>query len=171
MNYVFARTIFAAAALAFSCAGFAADDKLPRGDRSFIDKAMQDGATEVELGKIAQQKSSNDAVKKFAQRMIDDHTKAGDELKGIVSKLGYTPKKEGPNQRVLKDFTKKSVKRFDHEYAEYMVDDHKKAVKLFRKEADKGKTDELKQFASKTLPTLEEHLKMAQDLKAELKKK
>ena len=64
-----------------------------------------------------------------------------------------------------------SGKKFDHEYGNFMVKDHEKAVKLFRKEADKGDNGELKQFASKTLPTLEEHLKMARDLKAQTRKK
>ena len=150
----------------------ARDDGLSRGDREFVEKAMVGGMTEVELGKLAQQKGTSDAVKRFGQRMVDDHSKAGQELKGIASKVGYAPKKEpGPDQKHIKALSNKSSARFDHEYAEEMVDDHEKTVKLFRKQAEKGDNAELKQFAAKALPTFEEHLKMSRDLKNETKGK
>ena len=172
-----ARTAFAVLALSVGMGVYAADKKgrddgaASRGDKEFVQKALEDGATEVELGKLAQSKGSSDAVKKFGQQMEADHSKAGEELKGIAGKVGALPKKEGPKQKAVKDLSNKSAKRFDHEYAEMMVDMHQKAVKLFRKQADKGENAELKQFASNTLPKLEEHLKMARDLKKQADKK
>ena len=176
MTSAIARTLFAVLALTLGLGLHAADKKarddgLSRADRSFVDTALEDGATEVELGKIAQQKGTSDAVKQFGKRMVDDHSKAGDELKGIIGKIGYTSKKDGPNPKAVKKFTEMKAERSDREYAERMAGDHEKAVKLFRKEADKGDNAELKQFASKTLPTLEDHLKMARDLKAQTKAK
>jgi putative membrane protein len=177
MTHALARTLFAVVALSLGLTVSAADKKsrddgLSRGDRDFVEKALKDGMTEVELGKIAQQKGASDDVKKFGQQMVDDHTKSGDELKGIASKVGFAPKKEpGPNEKAVKKFADMKGDRFDREYADFMVDDHQKAVKLFRKQADKGDNAELKQFASKTLPALEGHLKMAQDLKAQTKGK
>ena len=168
------RTTFAVVALALACGLQAADKKdakLSGGDRSFVDKAMKDGNTEVELGKLVQSKAQGEAAKKFAQRMVDDHTKAGEELKGIIGKVGYTPEKAGPDQKMIKALSGKSAARFDHEYAEMMVKDHEKAVKLFKKQSEKGDNADLKQFAAKTLPTLEEHLKMAKELKEQTKGK
>ncbi len=175
MTHAVTRTLFAVLALSLGVSVYAADKKsrddgLSRGDRDFVEKALADGMTEVELGKIAQQKASNDAVKQFAQRMVADHSKAGEELKGIASKVGFAPKKDPePKKSAIKKFNDMKGDRFDREYADLMVNEHQKAVKLFRKEADKGENAELKQFASKTLPALEEHLKMAQDLKAQTK--
>lgn len=169
MNMSFTRAALAAIALVVTCGVWAADktgdeNKVSRGDRAFIAKAMQDGATEVELGKLAQSNGTNDQVKQFGQRMTDDHTKAGDELSAIASKLGYTPKKNGPDKGAVKKFSKLKGEKFDREYAKFMVKDHEKAVKLFDKEAQKGESGDLKQFALKTLPTLQEHLKMARDM-------
>ena len=176
MRHALTRTVFAILAMSLGFSAYGADKKggdggASRGDREFVQKALEDGATEVELGKLAQAKGTSDVVKQFGQRMEADHAKAGEELKGLAGTAGAMPKKEGPKQSAVKELSKKSAKRFDHEYAEAMVDMHQKAVKLFRKQADKGDNAELKQFAAKTLPTLEEHLKMARDLKKQVGEK
>lgn len=175
MKIVLARAALAAFALALACGVSAADrksddGKVSRGDKSFIAKAIKDGATEVELGKLAAQNAQSAEVKQYGQRLADDHTKAGDELKAIASKLGYTPKDAGPDKGEVKKFSKLKGDKFDREYAKFMVKDHEKAVKLFEKESQKGDSGELKAFASKTLPTLQDHLRMAKDLDGQLKK-
>ena len=175
MRTALARAAFAAFALALAFGAGAADkkgddSKVSRGDKNFIAKAMKGGMTEVELGKLAAQNAQNDEVKKFGQRMVDDHSKSGDELQAIASKLGYAPKNAGPDKGDVKKFSKMKSDKFDREYMNHMVKDHEQTVKLFRKEAEKGESAELKQFASKTLPTLEEHLKMAKDLQGQFKK-
>ena len=175
MKLALARAALAAIALALACGAGAADkkdeNKVSRGDKNFMAKAMKDGQTEVEVGKLAAQKGQSDEVKKFGQRMTDDHSKAGDELQAIASKLGYTPKNAGPDKGDVKKVSKMKTEKFDREYANAMVKDHEKAVKLFKKESEKGESAELKQFAAKTLPTLEEHLKMAKDLQGQFKKR
>ena len=175
MNMAFARAAFAAIALALAFGAGAADkrgddNKVSRGDKNFIAKALKGGMTEAELGKLAAQNGQSDEVKKFGQRLTDDHSKAGDELQAIASKLGYTPKNAGPDKGDVKKFSKLKADKFDREFVNHMVKDHEKDVKLFRKEAEKGESAELKQFASKTLPTLEEHLKIAKDLQGQFKK-
>jgi putative membrane protein len=170
MIHASARTIFAAAAIALSCGAAAADKKsdgkLSSSDRQFITTAAQDGMAEVELGKLAQEKASSADVKQFAQRMVDDHSKANSELESIASKLGATPPKQvdKKHQDDMKKFQGLTGDKFDREYAQHMVKDHEQAVSLFEKESKKGDSDELKQFASKILPTLQEHLKMARGL-------
>ena len=142
------------------------DTRLSRADRKFIDKALADGRTEVELGKLAEQNGSSDAVKQFGKRMVADHSKAGDELQAIASKLGYTPSNKAmqAHQGDVKKFSKMKADKFDREYSKHMVKDHEKAVNLFKKEAQDGQAQEVWQFATKTLPTLEEHLRMARDM-------
>ena len=169
MEHAYTRTLFAVVALTLGMGAYAADNKgkdgqLSRGDRNFVEQALKDGMTEVELGKVAQQKGQSDAVKQFGQRMAEDHTKAGEELKGIASKIGYAPDKVGPDEKMVKRLSAKSGAEFDRDYAGAMVKDHEKAVKLHRRQAEKGDNADLKQYASKSVPVLEEHLKMARDL-------
>jgi putative membrane protein len=170
MEKALGRTLFAALALTVGMGLHAADKKgdgkLSGNDRRFVTTAAEDGLAEVELGKIAQQNGASAAVKQFGQRMVDDHTKAGKELETIASKLGVTAPKEpgSKHQGDIKKFSKLTGEKFDREYAEHMVKDHEKAVSLFEKQSKSGDADELKQFASKTLPTLQEHLKMARSL-------
>jgi putative membrane protein len=103
--------------------------------------------------------------------MVDDHSKSGKELEAIATKLGMTPPKEpgSKHQGDIKKFAKLTGEKFDREYAEHMVKDHEKAVSLFEKQAKSGDSEDLKAFASKTLPVLQEHLKMARALSAQKK--
>ena len=175
MRQALGRTLLAALALTVGMGLYAADKKgdgkLSGNDRHFITTAAEDGLAEVELGKIAQQNGSSGAVKQFGQRMVDDHSKAGKELETIATKLGMTPPKQpgSKQQGEIKKFSKLTGDKFDREYAELMVKDHEKAVSLFEKQAKSGDAEELKAFASKTLPTLQEHLKMAKDIEAQSK--
>jgi putative membrane protein len=164
------RTFLAALALVLATGLHAADKKgdgkLSGNDRSFVVSAAEDGLAEVELGKIAQQNGASAAVKQFGQRMVEDHSKANKELESIATSLGMTaPKEPGSKQRAdIKKLSNLKGEKFDREYAQHMVKDHEKAVALFEKEAKTGGAPELKAFASKTLPALQEHLKMAREL-------
>jgi putative membrane protein len=133
-------------------------------DNTWINKAAQGGMAEVELGQLAQSNASSDAVKQFGKRMVDDHTRANDELKRIAADKGITlPSGLDAKSQATKDrLSKLSGKEFDRAYMEDMVKDHRVDVAEFKKEAASGKDPEVKAFASKTLPTLEEHLKLAE---------
>jgi putative membrane protein len=158
---------FAAGALAQS-SGFGPPTRDAE-DRLFIEQAAQGGLAEIELGKLAQKRASSDAVKQFGARMAEDHSKANDELKKLAASrnitLASTPDRK--TQQELADLGK--TKRFDHEYMELMVSDHRKDVAEFRKQAQATKSSDVKAFAQKTLPTLEDHLKQAEATKAALK--
>ena len=174
MTNAFLRMVFAALALVLACGAWAADrkdTKISSGDRSFITKAMKDDATEIELGKIAQQNGGSAEVKQFGEHLVTDHSKASAELKAIAGKLGYTPKNVEADKGEVKKFSKLKGDKFDREFAQYMVKDHEKAIKLFEKQSQKGEAQELKQFAAKTLPGLQGHLKMARELKGQDKPK
>jgi putative membrane protein len=132
------------------------------GDRKFMEKAAQGGMAEVQLGKLAADKASNDQVKQFGQRMVDDHSKANDQLKQLATSKGVNLPTELDRsaQREMDKLQKLSGADFDREYMNHMVSDHKKDIGEF-KSAAKSKDADVKQFASSTLPTLEQHLDLA----------
>ena len=134
------------------------------GDNGFAMKAGQANLAEVELGKLALQKTMKDDVKAFAQQMVDDHGKALDELKGIAGKKNITlPTELDAEHKTLSDkLSKLSGAEFDRAYMQAMVDGHRKVAGDFRTESKSGKDAELKAWAGKTLPTVEAHLKHAQ---------
>lgn len=140
--------------------------QLDAADRDFVKKAAQGNLAEVELGKLATEKASSDEVKKFGQRMIDDHSKANDQLKQVVSKAGVTvPDKLSPKDQATKDrLSKLSGEQFDAAYMRDMVKDHTKDVAEFRRESQSAKNDEVKNFAAQTLPTLQDHLQQAKSI-------
>ena len=144
---------------------------VPSADRTFIEKAAIGGMTEVNASKVAQEKATSPAVKDFAAHMITDHTKANSELVTAATGKGVTPPGtvDKSHQKDIDKLSKLSGADFDKAYMKQMVSDHKTTVSLFEKEAKSGKDGDLKGWAGKTLPTLQEHLKMAQDLNASLK--
>ena len=141
-------------------------------DHRFAMEAAEGGIMEVELGKLASQKAENPDVKSFAQRMVDDHGKANDELKSIASSKNITLPDESTvktkHKAMLDRMEKMSGAAFDKAYMADMVKDHNKDVAAFEREANGGKDAELKAFASKTLPTLKEHQKLAKDTNSKL---
>ncbi|CRM09843.1 MULTISPECIES: DUF4142 domain-containing protein [unclassified Pseudomonas] len=138
---------------------------------SFVDNAAEGGITEIEAGKLALQKSSSADVKTFAQHMVTEHTEANQELATLAKKLDI----EVPDDAALTDKAKKAIlemrdESFDEAYANNQVAAHEKTVELFKKESTSSDNAELKAFATKTLPTLEAHLKAAKDLQAKYAK-
>jgi putative membrane protein len=144
---------------------------LSSSDRSFMKKAAEGGMAEVELGQLAAQRASDPQVKQFAQRMVADHTKANGELKQIAAKKNVELPTELPAsvKRERDKLSKLTGAQFDKEYMSHMTSDHKKDTSLFRSTAKSGKDTDVRQFASTTLPTLEEHLQMAQSIDKSMK--
>jgi putative membrane protein len=141
--------------------------KLKATDKTFVRKAAEGGLAEVELGKLAASKASDPEVKSFGQKMVDDHSKANDRLKQTVGTKGVDlPSDMSAKDKALEArLDKLSGADFDRAYMKEMLKDHQKDVAEFRREAKRAGADpDVKSFASETLPTLEEHLKMAQDV-------
>jgi putative membrane protein len=141
-------------------------NKLAPSDRTFIKKAAQGGLAEVELGKLATEKAASPEVKQFGQRMVEDHSKANEQLKQVASEKGVAvPEKLSPKDAATKARLEKlSGKAFDRAYMHDMVVDHRQDVSEFRMEAKNAKDPDVKNFASQTLPTLEDHLKEAKSI-------
>jgi len=138
-------------------------------DKSFMKGAAEGGMAEVELGRLAAQKASDPDVKAFGQRMVDDHSKANDKLKEVASGLAYSLPTDlkASDRREAHHFATLSGADFDHAYVKEMVKDHKGDVKEFEKEATHG-NGPVRSFASDTLPTLREHLRMAEEMAAKM---
>jgi putative membrane protein len=133
-------------------------------DHQFVMEAAQGGMAEVELGQLASEKAQSSDVKQFAQRMVTDHGKANDELKTLAQSKNITlPTDVGAKHKATKDkLSKMSGAAFDRAYMQEMVTDHRKDVSEFEKESKSGKDPDVKAFAAKTLPTLHEHMQMAE---------
>jgi putative membrane protein len=133
-------------------------------DSNFATKAAQGGMAEVQLGNLAKDHAASDDVKKFGQMMVDDHTKANDELKSIAAKKNITlPTSINAKQQAMYDrLSKLNGAEFDKAYMKDMVTDHREDVTEFKKESTSGTDTDLKSFATNTLPTLEKHLQEAE---------
>jgi putative membrane protein len=132
--------------------------------KTFLTHAAQDGEAEIELGKLAQQKAADAKVKEFGARMQKDHGNANAELRAIAAKKSLTiPGGPGPHAAMVAKLQKLEGTAFDQAYMRGMVDDHTKAVKEFEM-ATRSPDADIKAFAQKTLPTLREHLRLAQEV-------
>ena len=133
-------------------------------DSTFVKKAARGGLAEVELGKLATEKASSEDVKKFGQRMVDDHGKANDQLKQVASEEHITlPEGLSAKDKATKDRLEKlSGAQFDRAYMRDMVKDHRQDVAEFEHASKSAHDPAVKSFATQTLPTLQDHLKEAE---------
>ena len=161
----------AALALSVSLGAHAASTaaSLSHQDKSFLKDAAEGGNAEVSASQVALAQSGSADVKTFAQMMVDDHGKAGTELKGLADQKGVkvsdTPTITKKTE--IKLLSERKGSSFDQHYADSIgVKAHEDTIKLFQKEVDKGSDADVKAWASKTLPTLQHHLEAAQALKA-----
>jgi len=140
-------------------------------DARFAKNAAEGGMAEVKLGELARQKASSEAVKSFGKRMVDDHSKAGDKLKATAQSENVTLPTDlkAADQDAYDRLSRLSGAEFDRAYMQMMVKDHEEDVADFKREANSGRNQALKDFAAQTLPTLEDHLKEARDVAANRK--
>lgn len=146
--------------------GLAADEENRPSDQQFVYQASAAGLAEVNLSMLAKDRAHSDDVKKFADRMVQDHSKANKQLNQIADRerLRVAPSMDQRHEMLAAQLARLNGKDFDHAYANAMLQDHEQAVSLFSSEAKNGQNKELKEFASKTLPTLKDHLSMARKL-------
>ena len=139
-------------------------------DKAFLMKAAQGGMTEVQLGQLAQEKASSSDVKKFGSHMAADHANANAQLQTLAQQKGITvpDKLDAKHQATIDHFKTLSGPAFDKAYVNAMVKDHQKTVSDFETESTKGTDADVKDFATKTLPTIKEHLTEVQGLQSKL---
>ncbi len=139
-------------------------------DRLFAQLVTAGGLAEVELGRLAAGKSTNDEVKAFADRMVGDHTDANAKLKAIAdkSRMPLPDRLDPDHEKMRADLEKLDGARFDLEYMKAQVIDHQKTVQLLVWEIGQGQDADVQQFAKETLPKVLEHLEMARQIQAQL---
>jgi putative membrane protein len=166
------KAIMVAAALALAPAGFLAmhvetarATASANSPQEFAMMAAQANLLEIESSRMALEMSKQDAVRAYAQKMIDDHTKAGKEMEQAASadKVVDVPKKLDAGHQAMLDALKGATgEDFDRAYAQMQLEAHEQAVQLFTRYS--GQQGALAEFAKKTLPALQEHLDMARGL-------
>jgi len=138
--------------------------------QDFVTKASIANEFEIESSKLALDKSQNNDIKSFAQRMVDDHTKTGDKLKNVLKNSASNAQPatslDDKHQKLLDTLNAANGKSFDDQYVNIQTDAHKEAVSLFTDYSQTGTDSALKTFATETLPTLKKHLKHVETLQA-----
>ena len=144
----------------------AAQHELSQKDIEFVKKAAIGGMAEVEFGKLAQQNGHSPDVKSFGARMVQDHSRAGDQLTNIAKERGVQlPQQLDTEHLSMRDrLAKLQGDAFDRAYIKMMIADHDKDVKEFRREAQTGQDRELKRFARETLAVVEQHDQLAHNI-------
>jgi putative membrane protein len=141
-------------------------------DVEFVATAASGSALEVEASKLAMERTKNASVRNFAQKMVDDHSKASAELRALptassVGNLSAMIPKHNEQLKKLREL--QGAATFDREYATKIgVSVHEETIDLFQKAADAAADSQIKAFAQKKLPELREHLKMAQAMAREV---
>lgn len=164
----FTRTLGLLAALFGTTTAARADEKAAAfDDAKFVQLAASGGMLEVELGRIGMAAGKSDGVRKFGATLVNDHTKANEQLRKVAKEAGFpVPDKMLPDhQQTFEKFRDYKGNDFDRDYVACMVEDHEKDVALFQKAAKESKNEAVRTFASATLPTLENHLAMAKKLR------
>jgi putative membrane protein len=138
----------------------------PAMDKEFVKKALEGNMAEVQMGQLALEKSSDDQVKQFAQRMVDDHGKMLDQLKPAAQAMGVKVP-DGPSKGAMKSMDKMkalSGDAFDQAYIKDMVKDHKKDSSEFKQEAQSTQNPQLKQLVTEASQTIDSHLQQIQQI-------
>jgi putative membrane protein len=140
---------------------------LAKTEKEFVTDAIKGDNSEIALGQLAVTKSASDPVKAFGKTLVDDHSKAKTEASAVATKVSVSPPSEMSSeaQTEMTKLKQLTGPAFDKEFSRYMVEDHKKDIAEFKKEADGGH-GAVQQLAAQTLPTLEKHLQMAESLSA-----
>ncbi len=156
-----------------ACGVFTAAALLAQGtspDSKFAMAAAHGGAAEVMMGKLAAGKATNPDVKAFGQQMVDDHTKANDQLMSVAQSDNLTlpSKPDAKEQAEYQKLSAMSGSAFDKAYVKAMVKDHEEDVKEFTRESQSGKDPKIKDFASQTLPVLQGHLDKIKSIESKM---
>jgi putative membrane protein len=177
LRTILAMTLLATAALA-SPAAYAAGPRegatqLAKEDKDFLSDAAMGSLYQVKLGQIVSKQAASEDVKRFAQRMVDDHTKVNEKLTELAQKEGVAlPQQlDKKHQEMLDKVVHESGPKLERTYLVGAIADQKDDMKAFEHEAKDGKNPAVKQFATTSLPVLEDHLTLARQALDRLNKK
>jgi putative membrane protein len=146
--------------------GDARAQSMSRADSKFIQSVLEDNLAEVQLGKLAQEKGGDPQVRQLGERMVADHGGAAKELQQLATDRGVSVNEDlsRSHLRMRDRMAKLQPTAFDREYVREMVKGHKQDVAEFKRMSEKAQDPALKAWVVKTLPTLEDHLQMVENL-------
>ncbi len=135
-------------------------------DAGFMTTATRGGIAEVQMGRLAQQRGNSPAVRRFGERLVTDHTQANQEMLALARQKQITPPDSmgAQHQQIYDRLSGLRGRAFDRAYIQAMVEDHQEDVQAFQTEARDGTDPDVKAFAQRHLPMLQEHLQAAQRL-------
>jgi putative membrane protein len=145
-------------------AGIVYAASLSNADRQFMITAAKSNMTEVREGQMAQSQGSSASVKDFGKALVQDHTRAEHQLADLSAKTGV-PIPTGintVNHPTIQQLTGLKGASFDRRFANDEIATHRRAIALFKHEAEYGRDPAVKAYASQTIPVLEKHLRMAE---------
>ena len=161
----FTRFVLCAAA-GLTLGGFypVSAQKLNNQDQKFLQDAARGGMMEIHMGQMGLERGVSQAVKSLSQHLVNDHTAANKELAALANEKGVFLPADDAQLTGSMSFATKNGDDFDKAFALQAVEDHQKAIAEFESETRTGTDPEVKNWATKTLPTLRAHLAEAQDL-------
>ena len=157
--------------LALPLIAWASPDGPPSKDEQFLRMAAGAQKAEVALGQMAMERAESGKVKQFAQRMVDDHTKAGQEVRklGEIRGIALSDESAVGQQKIHNTLSKLAGKEFDRAYVTHEMKDHQKTIAQFKKQTKTLKQPQVKQWATGSIPVLKEHLIIAKSVLGSLK--
>jgi putative membrane protein len=135
-------------------------------DQAFVRKALEGGAAEVELGQLAQQKSQSADVKQFGEKMVQDHTQMGEQMKMVAKTIGVSEPK-GPSKKdkqLIAKLSALSGDQFDQEYIKAMLKDHKQDLKEFKDQSQMTQDPNLQKLTQVATTVISHHLEMIEQI-------
>lgn len=143
-----------------------AQDATASQDKQFCQAAGEGGLAEIQMGHLAEQKSSNEGVKAFGARMVHDHTMLNDEMKPVCGALGVQPPDhvDAKDQAEYDRLNGLSGSEFDQAYIKTMVMDHRMDLRAFRHEEATTNDPQLKEKVEGGVKVITEHLHLATEL-------
>ena len=166
---VAALVVFAMAEVAGAQGSGAALKPAEARDGAFVQKAAEGSMAELELSRLASEQAQSADVRAFAQRMVQDHTQNASELEIIAAheNIALPETLSDEHTQLRSELARERGRRFDNTYMNAMLTDHQTLAKLLRSSEAAVSTDELRTYIRKTLPVVEHHLRMAEDVTME----
>jgi putative membrane protein len=145
---------------------YAQSAKLSVGDKQFLKMAAETHMAQAHLGQMAQAQGSEDRVKTFGKTLDQDHTKSYSELSGLATKVGQTIPKgiDVRRDKGIAQLMHMKGKSFDRTFVRNEIQDHRRVLAEFKREASRGESPEIKAYAQQMIPTIENHLHEAESL-------
>jgi len=137
---------------------------------SFLEKAAEGQQIEISLGQLAAQRAVNERVKDFGEQMVEDHKKSSQQVEQLAMKGGVqlSPGVSEERKQKVNKISQLSGHAFDRAYIDYILEDHETIVDEFQRRVDTIQDEDIKQWISSTLPTLEIHRERARQVKYKL---